>query len=105
MRRQISVLLLLPLAAMSLAVPAFAATYNWNSNNSGNWDNTTATGWNTTPGDYPNGTDDVANFVFNITVNRTITINVADARVGSMTLTDTAATIANWITTEAATNK
>lgn len=80
----------------------WAASYTWNSTNSGNWNDTTATGWNT-GGTYPNAQGDTATFSQNITANPTNTINVSDARVGTLTLTDTTAGN-GWVITNSGAN-
>ncbi len=74
---------------------ASAAPYTWNSTSPGNWDDGTANGWNT-GGAYPNTQDDSATFSQDITANQTITINVADARVGTLTLTDATTADYGW---------
>jgi hypothetical protein len=69
---------------------AWAAPYTWNSTSDGNWDDGTAAGWNT-GGAYPNAQDDTATFSQDLGANATITLNVADGRVGTLTLTDSGA--------------
>jgi len=78
------------LLAWGGAGSVWAAPYTWNSTSGGNWNDGAATGWNT-GGAYPNAQGDSATFSTNITANQTITINVGDARVGTLTLTDTSA--------------
>jgi len=81
-------ILLQAVAAVALcASAAHAADYVWNSPNAGNWSDLSENGWNAAS--YPAAAADTAMFSQDITGNRTITINVADASVGELTLTDT----------------
>lgn len=89
--------------AWGAAGNARAASYTWNSTSSGNWNDGTATGWNT-GGTYPNAQGDTATFNQNITANQTITINVGDARVGTLTLTDATSAGNGWTITNSAAN-
>lgn len=74
---------------LSLGSLAQAAPFNWNALNGGNWSLTTAAGWDTGGGaDYPKSADDVANVNKNINPDKTITIDVADAKTGTLFLSD-----------------
>jgi autotransporter-associated beta strand protein len=90
------------LLAWGGAGSAWAAPYTWNSTSGGNWNDGSATGWNT-GGAYPNAQGDTATFSQNLGANPTITLNVGDARVGTLTLTDTVAGN-GWTITNSAAN-
>lgn len=85
-----------------------AATYSWGFDASGNWsDSTATTGWNAS-GAHPNAIGDVANLSLNITSGRTVSINVNDAKVGTLSMNDTGSSgdVAWTIdTTDASANK
>lgn len=75
------------------------ATYDWNAAAGGNWNNTTTTGWNTGGGaNFPDGFDDIAYINRNIGADSTISINVANARVGTLFLSDNQTNVSHhWI--------
>ena len=84
-------------ATCALGSASLAATFTWNGTTPTNWSDVTAAGWNGTgTGSYPKNMDDVANITTNITADTTITLDVADATVGSLTLTDTTSSN-NWV--------
>lgn len=76
------------LALAAVVSTASAATFTWNSQTSGNWDNTGATGWNT-GGTYPNANGDAVIGDRELTASVTLTVNVADAKAGSILFKDT----------------
>lgn len=89
-----------PLAvALAVAISltsAISADYTWGFNAAGNWnDSSGSAGWNAA-GAYPNAIGDVANLTFNITAARIVTINVANATVGSLNIADTGSTFFGW---------
>lgn len=94
------------LAAMFLGSAAYAGSpYSWNTNSDGNW-NGTSPGWNQA-GAYPNAAGDVANLSLDINGTRIVTINVADAKVGTLNIQDITAASNAWTlaTSNAVTNK
>ena len=75
------------IAALFTAVfPAQVAAYTWGFDAAGNWDASTATtGWNA-GGLFPNTAGDIAIFDRSLTATRIVTVNVATAVVGALTL-------------------
>jgi len=83
LRRALAVTLAMFLGNGSLSV---AASYTWISTSGGNWDDTTATGWNTGGSDYPKTAGDSATFQQGFADGTIFDINVADAVVGALAL-------------------
>jgi autotransporter-associated beta strand protein len=90
-------ILIAGLLPVVLAAPcALAVNYTWDSDNGGNWDDTTVDGWNAAS--FPKSNADTALFSADLTADRTIVVNVSNAAMFSLTLTDTSpATPFNWI--------
>lgn len=72
-------------ASLALLSPLHADTFTWNIDGAGNWNDTTK--WSPNTGS-PNGVGDEAQFEFNITGNRTITQNVPNLTLGTITFHD-----------------
>ena len=66
------------------ATPALATVASWNADTGGNWSDTTK--WS--GGVAPNAVGDTANFTFDITAGRTITINTSSRTVGTLNMGD-----------------
>lgn len=73
---------------------AQATDYTWNSASGGSWSDTSATGWNAAG--YPSATSDNAAVSQNITADQTLTINVPNAVVRSLTFGDSSGS-SKWL--------